>query len=401
MDHMASSIVDDPPPLDAELPTVLHDLVPLSYLVDRVVSSAYSDLATLVETLPSHPDQHRKRALVDYVLHTRRQLVKLLVLTRWSTEAAPIHKAMNLVGFLSRQNHAVDSSVAALADTATMLAAARVRNYDLATALDVLTLGTYPSLPASLSDRFHAGAAAPLSDDQVLDTLRDVDDVLRWRLVMRREHVPEPMTRVPWRIGDGRVVFTVPGMWEATLTYGGGPEEDDEGQEQAEWFLLGVTFLFRVADARGCESLAPPPPPPPPHRACRTGQRGSHAEQHGPRPRRVRSRSTSSTCATGNSCDGRTSLRHRLQKRSTINRHSPTARRARSPRRQQRTATERTPPRGRQQSRTGSRLRSSLKSGRRSYASGEGTDPSTEPTPSSVRLLPPPSPSPCPRSLSH
>ena len=76
---------------------------------------------------------------------------------------------------------------------------------------------------------------------------------------MRREHVPEPMTRVPWRIGDGRVVFTVPGMWEATLTYGGGPEEDDEGQEQAEWFLLGVTFLFRVADARGCESLAPPP----------------------------------------------------------------------------------------------------------------------------------------------
>ncbi|TNY21035.1 mediator of RNA polymerase II transcription subunit 14 [Rhodotorula diobovata] len=257
MDHMASSIVDDPPPLDAELPTVLHDLVPLSYLVDRVVSSAYSDLATLVETLPSHPDQHRKRALVDYVLHTRRQLVKLLVLTRWSTEAAPIHKAMNLVGFLSRQNHAVDSSVAALADTATMLAAARVRNYDLATALDVLTLGTYPSLPASLSDRFHAGAAAPLSDDQVLDTLRDVDDVLRWRLVMRREHVPEPMTRVPWRIGDGRVVFTVPGMWEATLTYGGGPEEDDEGQEQAEWFLLGVTFLFRVADARG--SWAPTP----------------------------------------------------------------------------------------------------------------------------------------------
>jgi hypothetical protein len=33
-----------------ELPVVLQDLVPLSYLIDRVVSSAYSDLATLVET---------------------------------------------------------------------------------------------------------------------------------------------------------------------------------------------------------------------------------------------------------------------------------------------------------------------------------------------------------------
>jgi hypothetical protein len=36
----------------ASLPVVLQDLVPLSYLIDRVVSSAYSDLATLVETLP-------------------------------------------------------------------------------------------------------------------------------------------------------------------------------------------------------------------------------------------------------------------------------------------------------------------------------------------------------------
>ena len=35
--------------LSAELPVVLNDLIPLSYLVERVVGQAYSDLANLVE----------------------------------------------------------------------------------------------------------------------------------------------------------------------------------------------------------------------------------------------------------------------------------------------------------------------------------------------------------------
>ncbi|GAA5844535.1 hypothetical protein JCM9279_006338 [Rhodotorula babjevae] len=250
--------------LEQELPTVLQDLVPLGYLVDRVVAQAYSDLATLVETLPSHSDQLRKRALVDYVLHTRRQLVKLLVLTRWSTEAKPIHKAMNLVGFLSRQNHAVDSAVSALDHAATQLAGARLRNYDLDSALSVLTSGTYPALPLALSQPFTA--SGPLTDADVVATLHDVDAVLRWRLVMRLDHVPLAMRRVPWRVADGRVVFTIPGLWEAAFTYGGAADDPDEDEpdarahEGAEWFLLRVKFLFRVRDARGTWNPSPTGP---------------------------------------------------------------------------------------------------------------------------------------------
>ncbi|GAA5924067.1 hypothetical protein JCM3775_005586 [Rhodotorula graminis] len=251
------------PDLEQELPTVLQDLVPLGYLVDRVVAQAYSDLATLVETLPSHSDQLRKRALVDYVLNTRRQLVKLLVLTRWSTEAKPIHKAMNLVGFLSRQNHAVDSAVHSLEHAATQLAAARLRNYDLESALTVLSSGTYPSLPLALSQPFTA--SGPMTDAEVVGTLHDVDAVLRWRLVMRLDHVPLAMRRVPWRVADGRVVFTVPGLWEAALTYGGpadDPDDDDPDAqlEGAEWFLLRVKFLFSVRDARGTWNPSPTGP---------------------------------------------------------------------------------------------------------------------------------------------
>ncbi|GAA5971097.1 hypothetical protein JCM11641_004145 [Rhodosporidiobolus odoratus] len=236
--------------LQHELPTVNQDLVPLSYLIDRTVQSAYSDLAILVETLPSQNDQARKRAIVDYVLHTRRQLLKLLVLARWSTEADRIAKGMNIIGFLSQQNNAVEASIAHLSETNTILMGARARNYDLSTAISVLSHGDYPALPSSIREAFQG--QEQFDDDQVLGTMRDVDEVIRWRLVMGLESLPTGLTRAPYTIADGRVTFTVPNLWEASFTYGGDNEAED-----AEWYLLGVQFLFRVKDARGAWSSTP------------------------------------------------------------------------------------------------------------------------------------------------
>jgi hypothetical protein len=49
---------------------------------------------TLSRSLPSTPDAAKKRAIVDYVLQTRRQVLKLLVLVRWSSEAGNVAKCM-------------------------------------------------------------------------------------------------------------------------------------------------------------------------------------------------------------------------------------------------------------------------------------------------------------------
>lgn len=210
------------------------------------------------------------------------------------------------------QNHTLESTIASLTDTRTMLSGARVRNYDLSTALAVLSTGTYTGLPASMREGFEEGAEK-MGDEEVIDTLREVDEVIRWRLVMGKEYVPEDMRRRIWRVCDGRVVFGVEGLWEASFTYGGGKEdpnedEDDErAEEGAEWFLLGVKFLFRVKDARGGESA--------PHLLLRFGIRGSDSSapahsvvQSGPRRPSVRSRTTSSTSVTDNFCDGLTSF---------------------------------------------------------------------------------------------
>lgn len=94
-----------PPPTDSlkgklqlspsdELPQIHHDLVPLSHVLSRVVGQAYADLRDLAETLPAADDAAKKRAVVDYVLQTRRQLLKLLVLVRWSRDAIGVRKCM-------------------------------------------------------------------------------------------------------------------------------------------------------------------------------------------------------------------------------------------------------------------------------------------------------------------
>ncbi|GAA6064293.1 hypothetical protein JCM10212_000727 [Sporobolomyces blumeae] len=314
----------DRPDLVELLPTVTTDLVPLSVLLDRAVAATYHDLATLLETLPSHPDQHKKQLTVDYVLHARRQVLKVLVLVRWAHEARDVHRAMNVVAFLATTNLEVDRAVANLAETVQGLSGARVRNYDLETAIDVLGAGTYTALPSAIRDAF--AELEPLSDDVVLETMRECEQVMRWRLRMGLEGIPPEMHS--YTIADGRVTFSVPGLWKASFVYSGGKsrrqrsagghsdasgadggESDDDW---AEWYLLGVEFLFEVRDSRGawnptpsgtmkqhlldlCNAqlarrpyLPPPPPPSQPNMAIQVqgkqeggGQASDQAERAG------------------------------------------------------------------------------------------------------------------------
>lgn len=126
------------------------------------------------------------------------------------------------------------------------LAPSRVRNYDLPTSLSVLRTGTYTRLPSVIREGF--SQPEKLDDETVLRTLSELDGVLRWRLACV-ERIPSKMSKY-W-IADGRAWFRVEGMWEASFTYGGA-----EAEEEGEWYLLSLKFLFRVRDARGGELLS-------------------------------------------------------------------------------------------------------------------------------------------------
>lgn len=148
-----------------------------------------------------------------------------------------------------------EHAVSRLVESKDMLAHARVRNYDLTTALDVLDTGSYARLPPEIRERFER--ALPFDNVQTISLLRQVNNVLRARLALfeplpkRLRECPSstedddaPTTlRRPWTIDDGRATFSIPSLWRASLTFGG-----DSDDPIAQWFLLDFKFLFRVLD---------------------------------------------------------------------------------------------------------------------------------------------------------
>jgi hypothetical protein len=77
-------------------------------------------------SLPSQSDFDRKRTIIEYVITTRRQIVKLLVLLRWAKEnTQDTERSMNLIAFLQRQNFQLERAVQALKGVEGLLAGAR------------------------------------------------------------------------------------------------------------------------------------------------------------------------------------------------------------------------------------------------------------------------------------
>jgi mediator of RNA polymerase II transcription subunit 14 len=99
--------------LERELPFVGDDQMPLGDLLSRVVQATYAELSELSETLvslltalsrlytnyfsvrmPNMSDTARKRTLADWVVKTKKQIVKLYAATKWSRDAHTVQKCM-------------------------------------------------------------------------------------------------------------------------------------------------------------------------------------------------------------------------------------------------------------------------------------------------------------------
>ncbi|KAI0248188.1 mediator complex subunit MED14-domain-containing protein [Lactifluus subvellereus] len=230
----------DPPIelLEAELPEVDHDQVPLSELVSRVVQACYAEMTEMAETLPTMSDSARKRKLADFVVSWKKQVVKLYAVTKWSRDADIVQKCMNITGFLMNQNRQFDDAVHGLTYARDSLDGARLRNHDLLTSLDVLTTGSYQRLPTVIKKSMIPPPR--FTDQDVSKILSDLETLTRSRLRMT-EIVPVEMSN--YRICDGRAWFTVPDLFETSICLRGGNRDDG-------WFFVHVEFLFTVGGDR-------------------------------------------------------------------------------------------------------------------------------------------------------
>ncbi|KAA1089323.1 mediator complex subunit [Puccinia graminis f. sp. tritici] len=223
-------------------------LVPLQFVIQRTIAQVFNELQILSQISPNLEDYDRKKRVIDFVVHSRRQLIKLLVLVKWSSNSVPVHKIMSIVAFLQRQNSQFERNVNILKASKESFHSARMRNYDLATALQVLTNG-YPTLPGRLIDQFDS--KPKLSDSEVIKIMQDLNELIRYRLASC-EVIPKEFRS--YRIYDGRVVFKISRMFECSLTLGG-------GELDSQWYLLHVEFLFRVTGPRGKDFMSIPQGP--------------------------------------------------------------------------------------------------------------------------------------------
>ncbi|XP_071949525.1 mediator of RNA polymerase II transcription subunit 14-like [Antedon mediterranea] len=217
--------------------------VSLAFLLDSLIQRTYHDLVVLSELLPRKMDMEKKIEIVKFASKTRQSFIRLLALVKWASSAAKVDKCAAISAFLDHQG-------LLLVDTADMLARmarenlvhARLPNFSIPCAVDVLTTGRYRRLPTCIKDRIIP--ADPITASEKTSVLLRLNQIIQHRLVT--SEMPSQLSNLS--IVDGTVKFHVPQEFEATLTLMG----DDQS---IPWRLLHVDILVKDPDTGDGKAL--------------------------------------------------------------------------------------------------------------------------------------------------
>ncbi|KAK9461348.1 mediator complex subunit MED14-domain-containing protein [Lipomyces oligophaga] len=211
------------------IPHITENFIPLSTVVSTLTDNTYTELMNLLDALPGSNDLSKKRELLNFIIHTRQQYIKLLVLTQWSRNAKDISRVIDVVAWLHGQSNCFGNAVMQLQLVKRSLGAARLRNPDIVTALEVFVLGE-PRLST-----FNLVPPKKLSSQQILKVLHDLNILLSLRLALSSE-IPPKFQK--YTITNGRATFSVPGDFEIDLAIA---SEEPNGQ----FFLIDYRFNFK------------------------------------------------------------------------------------------------------------------------------------------------------------
>ncbi|OLY81807.1 Mediator of RNA polymerase II transcription subunit 14 [Smittium mucronatum] len=196
-----------------ELPEVSVGNIPLSHIIDRANTHAYTELLNLVETLPSKINEEKKKLALDYTFKMRQAFVKLIAITRWAKNSEEIYKAQRIVAYLQSQNEYFTKAVDGIFGSSLLLSQSRIRNYDVPGAINVFTTGSHDFLPQDYLKRFVV--PPPLSLSEKLSAIGNIEDEIRYRLATGE---PLPDSMKIYKIEGGRITFTVKSEYEISLT---------------------------------------------------------------------------------------------------------------------------------------------------------------------------------------
>ncbi|OMJ17907.1 Mediator of RNA polymerase II transcription subunit 14 [Smittium culicis] len=196
-----------------QAPNALAGNIPLSHIIDRVNTHAYTELLNLVETMPSKINEDKKKLALEYTFQMRQAFVKLIAITRWAKDSEEINKAQKIVALLQSQNEFFSKSVDGVFGSGVLLSQSRIKNYDVLGAIDIFKTGSYNFLPEEYLKRFIT--TPPLTFEEKKLAISNIQDEIRYRLATGE---PIPSNMMLYTVNNGCVTFTVKNEYKISLT---------------------------------------------------------------------------------------------------------------------------------------------------------------------------------------
>nr|NP_612041.2 mediator complex subunit 14, isoform A [Drosophila melanogaster]Q9W0P8.4 RecName: Full=Mediator of RNA polymerase II transcription subunit 14; AltName: Full=Mediator complex subunit 14; AltName: Full=dRGR1 [Drosophila melanogaster]AAF47395.4 mediator complex subunit 14, isoform A [Drosophila melanogaster]AGW25608.1 FI21204p1 [Drosophila melanogaster] len=218
----------------------------MSVLIDFIIQRTYHELTVLAELLPRKTDMERKVEIYNYAARTRHLFTRLNALVKWGNSVSKVDKSSQIMSFLDKQNMLFVETADMLARMSReTLVRARLPNFHIPAAVEVLTTGTYNRLPTCIRERIvPADAITPAEKRQ---TLLRLNQVIQHRLVTGKLL---PQMR-EFRIRNGRVTFEVKHEFSVSLTVMG-------DNPTVPWRLLDIDVLVEDKETGDGKSLVHP-----------------------------------------------------------------------------------------------------------------------------------------------
>lgn len=173
----------------------------------------------------------RKIEIYNFSARTRQLFIRLLALVKWANSASKVDKSAHIMSFLDKQSLLFIETADMLARTAReTLVHARLPNFHIPAAVEILTTGTYGRLPSCIKEKIVP--PDPITAVEKFQTLQRLNQVIQYRLVTG--NLIQQMRK--FKIESGRVIFRVDNEFEVSLTVMG-------DAPNVPWRLLDIDIL--------------------------------------------------------------------------------------------------------------------------------------------------------------
>lgn len=179
--------------------------IPLQTVIDYILQKTYHDIVVLADLLPGKSDLERKIDIAHFANRTRQLVIRLLTVVKWAGSVSKVIKCEVITQLLDQQGLLFVDTADKLHTLANQFVVqARLPNFSVPAAIDVLTTGSYPRLPKAIRDKIIP--PDPITPLEKSITLKRLDEIICHRLAV---------TKIPLQITDivvdkGMVKLTVP-----------------------------------------------------------------------------------------------------------------------------------------------------------------------------------------------